>query len=633
MRKRFTSCGVLFQLAAVFITCQFVVHKVAAQCASSGQQCGNSATGPKCCTTGNYCQPWDPNNYQCRPKPAQCGVPEVNVDYNGNDLAHFVGMKLPDECCSKCAVTSRCAAFTFINYGWDGKTHCYLKTGTGTKKTVAGAISAVVNSCSVSNGGSCGTSTRTTCCPSKTYCQPWNPNQYQCKDVPAKCSTQLTDTDFNGNDMGVSFGLYPWDCCAKCASTPGCVGYTFVNTDPRGRACYLKSSTDGIRTSVGAVSGIVNSPLAATHIQSKIRSGAARSRAVNLGGWLVSEYWMSWESAVYKGISSDVAWQGEYTVMKTLSNLIGRTAAIARFEQHRQTWITEADIKEIAATGVLNTVRVPVGHWIIRDATSAGAEASMYAPGGLKFLDTLINDWAVKYNIAVIISLHAHQGSQNGMEHSSPSTPGKVGWTSSQANIDSSVKFATFLADRYKNSQAFLGLNLMNEPTPPVDRTAMQNYYISVYNQIRGTGNNCILLVSPMLGEQDPDHLYGMIGAPQYTNVWNDIHVYFIWGYGDKSEREVLAAVDTYRETHLKRAPTNNRLFMGEWCMGGPPDQNGIFQDLNNFRELGSKQLAYFNSDATGGWAFWSWRHSDETVKRTGWSMRYLLRNGYLKLS
>ncbi|KAL4092894.1 hypothetical protein PRIC1_011884 [Phytophthora ramorum] len=142
----------------------------------------------------------------------------------------------------------------------------------------------------------------------------------------------------------------------------------------------------------------------------------------------------------------------------------------------------------------------------------------------------------------------------------------------------------------------------MNEPTPPVDRTALQNYFIESYKQIRATGNQCILLVTPFLSEQDANHLYGMISAPQYVNVWNEIHAYFIWGYDGVSEQQILA-------------------------------ETGIFSNLDNFRELGRKQLDYYNADATGGWAFWTWRHSDETIKRTGWSMRDLIRKGYLTLS
>uniref|UniRef100_H3H1Y6 glucan 1,3-beta-glucosidase n=1 Tax=Phytophthora ramorum TaxID=164328 RepID=H3H1Y6_PHYRM len=522
--------------------------EVAETCASSGQYCGNEQSGPGCCAAGNYCQPWNPSYYQCRPTLAQCGTPEVGVDYYGADISSFVDMKLPDECCNKCAETSGCTAFTFINQGWDGQPHCYLKSSTGTRKNVAGAVSAAFTStsCSTSNGGYCGTAKGTSCCPTDTYCQPWNSDYYQCNDVPAKCSTQYTDVDFWGSDMGVSFGRYPWDCCTKCSQTAGCVGYTFVNTDSRGPACYLKSSLTGKRTSLGAVSGVVDAPLAvnastSSHIQTQIRSGAVKSRAVNLGGWLVSENWMSWESALWTDVSSDDAWRGEYNVMSVL----GKTKGTAAFEAHRKTWITEADIKEIADTGVLNTVRVPVGHWIVRDATtSPGTEGDMFAPGGLKYLDALINDWAVKYNLAVIVSLHAHQGSQNGYEHSSPVTIGSVGWSTSQTNIDNSIVFSTFLAARYKDSEAFLGLALMNEPTPPVDRTALQNYFIESYKQIRATGNQCILLVTPFLSEQDANHLYGMISAPQYVNVWNEIHAYFIWGYDGVSEQQILAEVD-----------------------------------------------------------------------------------------
>ncbi|GMF26705.1 unnamed protein product [Phytophthora lilii] len=481
-RKPF-SFALLFAIAASLTQNQEVIAstEVAEACAASGEYCGSEQSGPNCCSSGNYCQPWNPSYYQCRPTLAQCGTPEVGIDYYGDDISDFAGMKLPEECCNKCSQTSGCAAFTFINYGWDGQTHCYLKSGTGSKKNVAGAISAVV-SCSTSNGGYCGNSRGSTCCPTSTYCQPWNADYYQCNDVPAKCSTQLIDVDFYGNDLGVTFGEYPWDCCNKCAATPGCVGYTFVNTDPRGPACYLKTSLSGRRASVGAVSGVVDSPLVAnntpvagSHVQTQIRSGALKSRAVNLGGWLVSENWMSWESPLWTDIPSDQAWRGEYNVMK----ILGKTNGTAVFEEHRKTWITEADIKEIADTGVLNTVRVPVGHWIIRDATTTpGTEGDMFASGGLKYLDTLVNDWAVKYNLAVMVSLHAHQGSQNGYEHSAPVTIGSVGWSTSQTNIDNSLKFATFLAARYKNSPAFLGLALMNEPIPPVDRTVLQNYYI-----------------------------------------------------------------------------------------------------------------------------------------------------------
>ncbi|KAG7379566.1 hypothetical protein PHYPSEUDO_008469 [Phytophthora pseudosyringae] len=390
--------------------------------------------------------------------------PEVGVDYYGADIATYADMKKPpEECCNKCAATSGCAAFTFINNGWDGRTHCYLKSSTGSKKNVTGRSSPQHLGRTASRG-------------TRTY--------YQCKAVPTQCSTQLADVDFYGNDLGVSFGGSPWGCCEKCTATSGCVGYTFVSTDSRGPACYLESGLSGKRASVGAV----NSPLAAnstpsttTHIQAQIRSGD------------VSPEPSTWVAGC------EAAWRGGYNVMKVL----GKTAGTAAFEAHRKMRITQDDIKEIAATGVLNTVRAPVDHWI---------------------------------------------GSQNGYEHSSPVTIGTAGWSDSQTNVDNSLVFATFLAASYKDSAA------RTAPKRPGKSDA--------------TGNKCILLVAPFLSEQDTDHLNGMIGAPQYENVWNEIHAYFIWGYAGKTEEQILADVDTYDQTHLKAAPTNNHLFLGDWCMG-----------------------------------------------------------------
>ncbi|GMF47112.1 unnamed protein product [Phytophthora fragariaefolia] len=513
-----------------------------------------------------------------------------------------------------------------------GKTHCYLKSAVGTKKNIPGAVSAEVasprtSSCSTHVGGYCGNKDGFICCPYGSYCHPWSTGYYQCIKAPKYCSTQLTDIDFYGNDLDVVYGLHPTGCCEKCTQTTGCVGYTFVNDNPVKTACYLKSSIDGKRRSLGAVSGKVDLT-GISHIQAKIRRGEARARAVNLGAWLVSEYWMSWDSyTLWQDVPTEIASQGEHAVMKHL----GKEKGTAAFEEHRETWITESDIKEIADTGVLNTVRVPVGYWIIRDAVdSPGDEGDVYARGGLKYLDVLINDWALKHNLAVIVSLHAHQGSQNGYAHSAPVAVGAIDWSSSNANINSSLEFATFIAGRYKDSPAFLGLGLMNEPAPLTDRKVLLSYYVDAYRRIRATGNDCIISVSPLVTEQDPKGFDGIILAPVYENVWNEIHAYFMRGYEDKGEAWILEHLDTYKTENLQRQSPGNRLFVGQWSMVGPPDEKGMFQDIGCFHELGRKQLAMFNEEATGGWAFWSWRHSDETFT---WSLRTLIRYNDLSFS
>ncbi|KAJ0391028.1 hypothetical protein P43SY_011020 [Pythium insidiosum] len=47
----------------------------------------------------------------------------------------------------------------------------------------------------------------------------------------------------------------------------------------------------------------------------------------------------------------------------------------------------------------------------------------------------MINEWAVKHNLAVLLSLHAHQGSQNGFDHSAPQEIGRISSEDGEADV------------------------------------------------------------------------------------------------------------------------------------------------------------------------------------------------------
>jgi hypothetical protein len=226
-----------------------------------GGNCGNDATGALACKQGAYCQPWNPWYYQCIAKPANCGAPEVDVDYYGDDLQTIKDVQ-PEECCDRCLALAKCTAYTFVNYNADGRSACYLKSGSGSKKALKGAVSAIVTTtkptCSNKIGASCGDASGTVCCPSGSYCQPWNQWYYQCIATPKQCSKQKTNVDFYGHDLSVKYGLSPDQCCDECSATSDCVAYTFVNDNPGRTACYLKSSTAGETRKVGAISAVVN---------------------------------------------------------------------------------------------------------------------------------------------------------------------------------------------------------------------------------------------------------------------------------------------------------------------------------------------------------------------------------------
>lgn len=365
------------------------------------------------------------------------------------------------------------------------------------------------------------------------------------------------------------------------------------------------------------------------HIQAKIRRGEIPVRAVNLGGWLVAEYWMTYTSTIWHGVPEDIAYHGEYAAMQLLGHAVGDQ----QFKQHRDSWITLADLAAMNTT--LNTVRVPVGYWIAQGQSSEVTtdQGAVYAPGSLDYLDTLIRSWAVEANLAVMISFHAHRGSQNGYDHSAPPQFGAAHWAEDPVSQENSAQVARFLAERYKDEPAFLGMSLMNEPR--MDDSAepiVHAYYERSYDLIRSqTDNTCILAISPMLTKQFADPaMMAFMPEPDYTNVWHELHSYFKWGLEGFDEAGTMLAVDNYNSSVLSNW-VGKPLFIGEWSLASA--DSAPFNDPAQFVDFGRKQLKIYNKPSAG-WAFWAWRHDDDLFNlRTGWSLRKLLAEGVVDLT
>jgi glucan 1,3-beta-glucosidase len=109
----------------------------------SGRFCGTDLTGAFACPSGEYCQPWNPWYYQCRRLAPKCGKQETGIDYYGADIAVHQ-LLLPEHCCEKCIKTAGCKAYTFVNFNWDGKAYCYLKSGSGQRSLKRGVVSASI---------------------------------------------------------------------------------------------------------------------------------------------------------------------------------------------------------------------------------------------------------------------------------------------------------------------------------------------------------------------------------------------------------------------------------------------------------------------------------------------------------
>lgn len=114
-------------------------------------------------------------------------------------------------------------------------------------------------------------------------------------------------------------------------------------------------------------------------------------RGVNLGGWLVTEPWIT--PSLYERAGDGAI--DEYTLCQTL----GKDAALSLLSAHWASWITAGDLGNIAAAG-LNHVRIPIGYWSV-----APLNGDPYVQGALEYLDRAIG-WAGGAGLKVIIDLH-----------------------------------------------------------------------------------------------------------------------------------------------------------------------------------------------------------------------------------
>ncbi|CAJ0584695.1 unnamed protein product, partial [Mesorhabditis spiculigera] len=204
-------------------------------------------------------------------------------------------------------------------------------------------------------------------------------------------------------------------------------------------------------------------------------TGAVPIRAVNLAGWLVAEYDITKGSPAWERVPENVAIQGEYITMKYL----GHEKGDRQFKEHRDRFITESDFGEIAGYG-FNTVRIPIGYWLRGTDGFSGDELDVvktWAPDSVDYLDRAIRDWAYKNNLFVMIAIQAAMGSQNGKASSSPQKLGHNGWCEKPTNVQNTHAFAEWLARRYREDAAFLGISLLDEPENAETQPLKQYYY------------------------------------------------------------------------------------------------------------------------------------------------------------
>ncbi|KAH9074950.1 glycoside hydrolase family 5 protein [Lactarius deliciosus] len=128
---------------------------------------------------------------------------------------------------------------------------------------------------------------------------------------------------------------------------------------------------------------------------------------VNLGSWLLLEPWMLPEE--WKAMGGELCDKCSTCIASEFALVAADPDnADKKFAGHWATWFTKDDVYTLKAAGI-NTVRVPLGYWIVEALVNRATEH--YPRGGMKFLAEGLM-WLRDAGIQVILDHHALPGVQ-----------------------------------------------------------------------------------------------------------------------------------------------------------------------------------------------------------------------------
>ncbi|OXG24862.1 glucan 1,3-beta-glucosidase [Cryptococcus neoformans Ze90-1] len=287
--------------------------------------------------------------------------------------------------------------------------------------------------------------------------------------------------------------------------------------------------------------------------------GTDKIRGVNIGGWLVTEPFITPSLFEATG-NNDIV--DEWTFCQYQDYDTARSALM----NHWDTWFTEDDFAKISAAG-LNHVRIPIGFWAydVQDGEP-------YIQGQADYLDRAIG-WARKHNLAVIVDLHGAPGSQNGYDNSG--RRGAADWATNNANVDRTKNVISLLSRKYSDSQYYgvvTAIALLNEPATYLNELLLQTarqYWYDAYGAARypfGNNGKSGLALVIHDGFQPLNTFENYMTEPEYEDVLLDTHNYQVfndeyvaWNW-DEHISNICNKASTYSTSPLW-------LVVGEWTL------------------------------------------------------------------
>lgn len=294
-------------------------------------------------------------------------------------------------------------------------------------------------------------------------------------------------------------------------------------------------------------------------------------RGTNLGNWMEPEGYM---------FGFDGGPQSPREIEAFFNQLVGPEAAAKFWQEYRDAYITEDDMRFLHQTGI-NSVRIPIHYKFF----VAGDDE------GFRLLDRVVA-WAHKYGIYVILDMHCAPGGQTGTNIDD--SWGYPWLYTSPAAQQQLIRIWHRIAAHYASNPTVLGYDLLNEPIPHYPRLQKYNpdlepIYKRLAAAIRQVDPNHVLI----LGGAQWDSNFAVFGPPFDKNVMYTFHKYWT-----APTKDVIQPYLDFRSRY------NVPIWLGE--SGENTDQW-----ISTFRQtLESNNV---------GWAFWPYKKMDAPSAFVSW--------------
>jgi hypothetical protein len=255
-------------------------------------------------------------------------------------------------------------------------------------------------------------------------------------------------------------------------------------------------------------------------------------RGIGLGGWMLQEPYMFQLSEV----------TGNPTDIKSkISGLIGQKNCDEFYMRFLANMVTKKDIEALKKWG-FNSVRLPMHYNLFTLAAEKEPVAGQntWLETGFKITDNLLS-WCKKYNIYLILDLHATPGGQGNDRPIADIDTLKPRLWQSEANQMKTIALWKKLAEKYKDEEWIGGYDLINETNYKLEgNEELKNLFSEITMEIRKVDKKHIIFIE---GNQFANDYTGLTPpwdnnmAYSFHKYWNPTTLETIQKYLDMREK------------------------------------------------------------------------------------------------